>query len=387
MIRRTWAAVMIAAASAALAAFATVSAEATGQSPDSARPNPDFSGRWTLNRALSQFPRDVGFGVAIPGGVGSGEGGAGAFSPRATSEAEARNIGQLVDEVRTPPAGLTIVQSDTAISITDELGRSRRFRLDGRDEPQDLVASPVPVNARREGAFLVIRYKVERDREVRFTYSRRLDPPQLIVQTQFVERGSRDVITRVYEPARADEPLPALAPPARFAPPAAPPPAAGEPPRPDVPAAAGSAATPIGGIRPDAELRGITRLGLVVEGLDAAAASCGLKQEALEAAVTKSLTDAGLKVARHADEDTYVYVNIMSTAMTTGFCVSRYDAILYSYTTAKLSHSDTPLLVQVSLLRNGGVAGSAAGLHAEGVVKAIRQYVDQFAARIRNANR
>jgi hypothetical protein len=150
---------------------------------------------------------------------------------------------------------------------------------------------------------------------------------------------------------------------------------------------AGVTQAPLGAIKPDAELKGITRLGVVVDGIESAAAACGLKQDAIEALVSKSLTDVGLKVARNADEDTYVYVNINTTRMATGFCVSRYDAILYSYTTAKLSYSDTPLLVQVSLLRNGGLSGGAAAAHAEGVVQALKQYVDQFAARIRNANK
>jgi hypothetical protein len=403
MIRRVSLAVlMVAAATAASAGWESVGAAE----------NPSFAGRWTLNRALSQFPREVGFGVAIPPGLGSSDregGAAAAFVPRNTSETEARNEKQLVDEVRTPSPHLTIVQSDAAISLTDDQGLSRRFHPDGGDEPQPFVAAPVPTSARWEGAFLVIRYKVARDREVRYTYSRKLDPPQLIVQVQFVERGSKDVITRVYEPTRADEPstppgavsagaIPAGARPTpasglRDATKAydpnrpALPPAAAEPAKQDVPAVAGVAQAPIGAMKPDAELRGITRLGVVVEGLDSAAATCGLKQDAIESVVSKSLTDAGLKVARNADEDTYVYVNIMTTSMTTGFCVSRYDAILYSYTTAKLSHSESPLLVQVSLLRNGGVAGSAASLHAEGVVKALKQYVDQFAARIRNANK
>jgi len=403
--------------SAAVLTIAAAMAVTGWESAAAAQQVPGFAGRWTLNRALSQFPREVGFGVAIPPGLASGdrEGGAPvAYVPRNESETEARNTRELVDEVRTPSPHLTIVQSDTAISITDDQGRSRRFRPDGKDEFQPFGAAPVATMARWEGAFFVVRFKVAKDREVRFTYSRKLDPPQLIVQTQFVERGDRDVITRVYEPTQADEPsTPSGAVPASPAQPggnpagAKPvppsdlrgasraydpnrpvlPPATADPAKPDMPAVAGVTQAPLGAIKPDAELKGITRLGLVVEGFDQSAETCGLKQDAVEAMLSKSLSDAGLKVARNADEDTYLYVNINATKMTTGFCVSRYDAILYSYTTAKLSYSDTPLLVQVSLLRNGGVSGGAPGPHAEGVIKALKQYVDQFAARIRNANR
>lgn len=388
---------------------AVVVAAAIGLEQVAAAENPSFAGRWTLNRTMSQFPREVGFGVAIPPGIGSGEAeasAAAAFVPRNESEAEARNVRQLVDEARTPSPHLTIVQSATAISITDDQGLSRRFHPDGKDEFQPFGASPVPTSARWEGLLLVVRYKVEKGREVRYTYSRKLDPPQLVVQVQFVDRGERDVITRVYEPARADEPstpsgtvppgaVPGGAPPSPLRDAAktydpnrpAVPPAAAEPPRPDVPAVPGVTQAPIGAVRPDAELKGITRLGVVVEGLDSQSATCGLKQEAIETVVSKSLSDAGLKVARNADEDTFVYINIMTSSMSTGFCVSRYDAVLYSYTTAKLSYQESPLLVQVSLLRNGGISGGAASVHTEAVVKALKQYVDQFAARIRNANK
>ena len=139
--------------------------------------------------------------------------------------------------------------------------------------------------------------------------------------------------------------------------------------------------------RPDAELKGLTALGLVVEDLSPQAAACGLRQDTIEAAVSKSLTDAGLKVRRNSDEDTYVYVNVITTSLSSELCVSRYDAFLYTHTTAKLSYQDTRVLVQVSLLRKGGIAGGAAGVHGDTVVRNVRQWVDEFAARIRNANR
>src|SRR5665648_906763 len=72
------------------------------------------------------------------------------------------------------------------------------------------------------------------------------------------------------------------------------------------------------------------------------AAACGLKQDTLEAAVAKRLSDAGFRVQRNSDEDTYVYVNVMTASLSTGLCVSRYDAFLYTHTTATLSYQETP---------------------------------------------
>ncbi len=136
----------------------------------------------------------------------------------------------------------------------------------------------------------------------------------------------------------------------------------------------------------DAELKGISAVGLVVEDLSSQAAACGLKQEAIEAAASKILTDSGLKVVRNSDNDTYVYLNVQTTGVPTGLCVSRYDIYLYTHTTAKLSYQATPVLVQVSLVHEGGLAGGAASAHGPSVVRSLMQYVDQIAARVRRAN-
>ena len=139
--------------------------------------------------------------------------------------------------------------------------------------------------------------------------------------------------------------------------------------------------------QPDGELKGLTNLGLVVEGLTPQAAACGLSQGTLETAVAKRLSDAGFRVLRNSDEDTYVYVNVIATSLSTGLCVSRYDVFLYTYTTAKLSYQERPVLVQVSLLHKGGLAGGAPAAHAEGVLRGVQEYVDQFSTRIHDANK
>ena len=122
---------------------------------------------------------------------------------------------------------------------------------------------------------------------------------------EFVESGGvGDRVKRIYEPAAATEPDRA---PAQTSRPQA-----------------------------DSELRGLSKLGVVVEDLTPQAAACGLNQGALETAVSKRLSDAGFKVQRNSDEDTYVYVNVMTTRLSDGTCVSRYDAFLYTQATAKL---------------------------------------------------
>jgi hypothetical protein len=362
-----------------------------------------LAGQWMLNRALSQFPREVGFGADMFSGPGSGSdtgdrsggGGTGlpaAFASFRESPDDAKRREQLIEEVRTPSPYLTIAQTEAAATITDARGRSRTFHLDGREESQALDQVPVATTAKWDGTRLEVRYKVEQNRELRYTYSRTVDPPRLVVQVQFVERGGHDTVTRVYEPSKGPEPaLPDRATlPEMPRPMAAPLPGAArasELGTPLEPASSGRAQTPLVAQGPDAELKGLSKLGVVVEDLSSQATACGLSQTPIEAAVSKSLSDAGFKVNRNSDEDTYVYVHIMTTSVSAGLCVSRYDAFLYTHTTATLSYQTTPMLVQVSLLHKGGVAGGAPAAHADAVVRGVKQYVDEFAKRIRDVNR
>ncbi|MFO7693430.1 MAG: hypothetical protein R6V57_10130 [Vicinamibacterales bacterium] len=397
-------------AAAALVAAAWVAAMSAQGKPGAPAPG-DLDGTWTLNRELSQFPREVGFGMDVTGAGRPATGEArmaggedpGLVANRPASREEAENSRQLVAEVRNPPARLTIAQRVNAITVTDERGRARTYHPDGREAFTPLDAAPVATVSRWDGGRLVIRYKVEPGREVRYTVSRRASPPQLVVQAELLERGGRDTVVRVYEPASADDPLPAAPAPAERAPQQAPPviplpsqrpgaaapppPAPADPVRPMVPAVPSSAAPANLDQTPGAELKGLSALGIVVEDLGAEAASCGLRQEAIEAAAAKSLTAAGLKVLRNTDEDTHLYIRVVTAATTSGTCFSRYDAFVYSYTAATLSYGSRPALVQVSLLNRGGLAASAAKGHGDAVTRAITQYVDQFAAEIRDANR
>ncbi|HEY2905175.1 MAG TPA: hypothetical protein VGJ29_04690, partial [Vicinamibacterales bacterium] len=220
------------------------------------------------------------------------------------------------------------------------------------------------------GGRLAVLYHVAEGRDLRVTYSnvQNVNPPQLQVDTEFVERGGHEKIARVYERAGAAEvPSEAIASPAAQPANAPPPP----------PAVAQGA---------DVELKGLVNIGVVVEDLGGQAISCGLRQDAIDAVVSKSLTDAGLKVRRNSDEDTYIYVDILTSSLSTGVCVSRYDVFLYSHTTATLSYQRTPALVEVSLLHKGGIAGGAPAAHTDGVMRGIKENVDQFAARIRDAS-
>jgi len=320
------------------------------------------------------------------------------------SELDARRREILVDEVRNPSRHLTIEQGEASVTIADDRGRSRTFHPDGREELQTAAGQlQVSTVSRWDGDKLEIRYRVEDRRELRYILG--VVPgatPRLTVQVQFVERGNGDTVTRVYEPTRADEkPEPPQSPlsPAQGLP--ALKGAAGaqggvrasdleqqreqgqQANRPAIPALAPEIAS-----GPGAGLKGLRKLGVVVEELGQPEKACGLKQPALEAAVTKALTGAGLNVGRsNGDEDTYLYVHTTSATASTGFCVTRYDVFLYTHTAAVLSYQSSPALVQVSLFHKGGLTGGPPAGQAEAVVKAVKEYTEEIAGQIREANK
>jgi hypothetical protein len=374
-------------------------------SPEATQDTGDFGGQWTLNRDLSQFPREIGFGVdwASTGGAGqdstardgrgrrgSGSGGAGAFSAGRESQDDAKRLQQLTAEVRNPSSHLTIAETPTAATIKYDDGQSRTFYPDRKEHVIQLNGVPVVVTAKREAGRLVVSYSVEQDRELRYTYSRVTSPPRLVVDVQFIERGGGDQVRRIYEPSSANETLAATTAatsPATTPPGAGPQAARASVSKSVVPTVSDRLPAQTHNQVPDVELKGLANLGIVVEDLSRQAAACGLNQGTLEAAVSKRLSDAGFRVLRNSDEDTYIYVNVITTSLSTGLCVSRYDVFLYTHTTAKLSYQETPVLVQVSLLHKGGIAGGASATHAEGVLRGVQEYVDQFSTRIRDANK
>ena len=203
-----------------------------------------LAGVWTLNRSLSEFPREIGFNVdwiSPPGGGGQsagsngGRGGRGStggggnrgsaapFSARRESYEDARRVQLLTAEVRNPPARLIVVDTPAAVTITNELGQSRTLHPDGREESIELQGVPFAVTTKRDGDRLVVAYRVDADREVRYTYSRTAADSQLIVDVQLLEHGAGDKARRVYEPGveteRASRPPAAPAPPPHRRPP------------------------------------------------------------------------------------------------------------------------------------------------------------------------
>jgi len=353
--------------------------------PAEAQTASPLAGVWTLNRSLSELPRELGFNVNwLPGssgteasgssgggrgrrGGGGGSRDGGFYAPRESDE-DARRVQLMTTEARNPPARLMIVDAPGAVTITNELGQSRTLHPDGRPESIQIEGVPIVVTARRDADRLAVLYHVEQNREVRYTYSRSASPPALIVEVEFLEHGAGDKAKRVYEPGAATE---------TAAPPSAAP----------IPASPTQQTAEKFDARPGAELKGLKKLGILVEDLSQQAAACGLNHDAVETAVSKRLTDGGFTVRRNSDEDSYVYINVMTNTLSNGTCVSRYDAFLYTHATANLSYRDQPVLVQVSLIHRGGLGSSAPAAHAAAVIRGLEGYIDLFVTQIHDAHK
>jgi hypothetical protein len=351
-----------------------------------------LGGVWTLNRALSEMPREIGFNVDwIPppdagrnsgaGGANrgrrSGGGGRGASSPFGApleSFDDAQRIQLLTAEARNPPARLMIVDTPAAITITNQLGQSRTVRPTGNDEWIDIEGVSVRATTQRQSDRLVVTYHPAIGRDVRYIYAPSRDRQQLTVDVEFLEHGAGDKARRLYQAgiAETDSTTPAAASPNASGPPAAP--------------ASGAAPEKFDN-RPGAELRGLKSLGILVEDLSTSAVACGLNHDALETALSARLSSGGFAVRKNSDDDTYLYVNVMTATQANGTCVSRYDAFLYTHATANLSYRDQPVLVQVSLIHRGGIATSAPTSHSATVTRGLENYVDLFVTQIRDANK
>jgi len=107
------------------------------------------------------------------------------FSSANESYEEAQRVRFLTAEIRNPPEQLTIVDIADTVTIANELGQSRTLHTTGSDELVAVGEVTVSVTTTRDGDRLTVDFHVESNREVRYTYTRKMSPNQLIVDVQF----------------------------------------------------------------------------------------------------------------------------------------------------------------------------------------------------------
>ena len=118
-------------------------------------------------------------------------------------------VQQLSAEARTPSPHLTILDSRGTVTITDADDVSRTLHTDGNDDDLQIHGLPITAVTLRESGHVVVRYKVEQGRELRYTYIRETASPKLTVDIEFVEGGRvADTVRRVYDLIGPDDPFP-----------------------------------------------------------------------------------------------------------------------------------------------------------------------------------
>src|SRR4029453_13146821 len=161
---------------------ALVFAAALHPSASRAQESP-LAGVWTLNRSLSELPREIGFNVGwLPtsgdAGQSSGSGGGGGRGRRGSNAGgnrggavpntfpresfeDAQRLKLVTGEARNPPMRLMIVDTPAAVTITNEFGQSRTLHPTGRHESVEIQGVSFVAMTKRDGDQLVTVYDVE----------------------------------------------------------------------------------------------------------------------------------------------------------------------------------------------------------------------------------
>lgn len=179
-----------------------------------ADPTIHLAGRWTIDKDHSEFPADIGFDVQVDAapqstanGVnstrGPGRTGGAASSLEIAREGEQtlQMLGDVTEEAEHPWPVLTIGEAGGVVTITDGGAQRRRFHP-GKDDEQRLADGGITTHTKWDKNALVVDYEVEKDRNVRYTYSRPSDAAPLVVEVSFRDHGHGNTVRRIYLPAK-----------------------------------------------------------------------------------------------------------------------------------------------------------------------------------------
>jgi hypothetical protein len=173
-----------------------------------ADPAANLVGRWTLDKDHSEFPADVGFDLPVdedPQGSAttsrSRSGHVGTSPPAIPiaheGEQTLKILADVTDEAEHPWPAVTIDSADGVVTITDGGSQTRRFHP-GKDDEQRLPDGGITTHTKWDKGALVVDYEVEKDRDVRYTYSRASNTAPLLVEVSFRDHGHGGTIKRTY---------------------------------------------------------------------------------------------------------------------------------------------------------------------------------------------
>ena len=176
-------------------------------------PPPCVAGTWTLDRAHSEFPTDIGFDMPVAGvdspqstTASRGRGGRGASSSDSgigvahETEQTLKITADVTDEAAHPWSTLAIAVSEVDVTIGDGAAVTRHFRP-GKSDEQRLADGGITTHAKWDRSALVVDYEVEKDRLVRYTYACAAPGGSLTVGVSFRDHNRGDIVPRSYQKA------------------------------------------------------------------------------------------------------------------------------------------------------------------------------------------
>ncbi len=119
-------------------------------------------------------------------------------------EGDRRLLTELTDAVRFPPPNLTISQTEGAVTVVTDSGRTVTMQTNGKAEKHTLKSGAVERTARWEGPQLLVSYDVGRAGTLNYIYLRAPTTGQLVIRVDFARRrGDASVfdVRLVYDPA------------------------------------------------------------------------------------------------------------------------------------------------------------------------------------------
>lgn len=207
-----------------MSGFVLATAVLFGADTAGAAPPPDLSGRWVLNKRLSEDAREKmldgrggrrgpdGGGVGPSGGGRGGFGGrGGGIGGRRPPEGGARGDGRDGDgdpraalrAVLEAATEMTITHTTREIAVLEKDGRLRALHPDGQKYED---SSGAEVKTRWDMDRLVVQTSRQRGPSVTETWRMAGEPAQLVVELRFQPPNGEDVtVKRVYDRATAAE--------------------------------------------------------------------------------------------------------------------------------------------------------------------------------------
>jgi len=161
--------------------------------------HPDFSGTWTIDRAISVDPSQISLtpsagsnrpqsqnrrgGFGGYGGFGRGGSRQGGRSQRPTLSAdEQARIKALTDELKTASATLVISHHDPTFVVDDAQEHAQFFQTDGSAAENHAGGTTIPTTTHWDGDRIVTEYAISADLTLVYTYTIVKKTNQLVVR-------------------------------------------------------------------------------------------------------------------------------------------------------------------------------------------------------------